>query len=236
MYKILLLCVIATLLLSGCTSIMTAVHGERVHQLEVNFEKEYFQARSEQNDIHKANSIKYVPAGKTVILQAALASLMELGFHINNQDIALGVLSGTVDKSSSFMDTELRHEDKKYRDKLIDIVRQQYAGCCIGDTEENFVETMASRFNTKLADVSVNVMVIERDDDSQVSVKITYATSQEKVSDYWRSVQDTFAQFGMIPKEIPEYTLPPNILRIAYKRIWDAIEKQLFLQNIILNR
>jgi len=234
MYKTLLLCVTVALLLQGCGKGLYHTHLENTSRdLEVKFEKEYFDTRIEQDDIHKANRIKYVSAGKTAILQAALASLLELGFHINNQDIALGVLSGTADTSSSFMGTELLREDQKYRDKLIDIVRQQYAGCCIGDTEENFVETIASSFNTKLADVSVNVMVIESDNDSQVSVKITYATSQNKVSDYWRSMQDTFAQLGMIPKEIP---LPPTILRIAYKRIWDSIEKQLFLQNIILNR
>ena len=76
-------------------------------------------------------------------------------------------------------------------------------------------------------------MVIERDDDSQVSVKITFASSQNKVSNYLR---DDWARAGMITKEVPEHTLSPTILRIAYKRIWDAIEKQLFLQNIILNR
>ena len=234
MYKTLLLCVTVALLLQGCGKGPYSTHLENTSRdLEVKFEKEYFDTRIEQDDIHKANRIKYVSAGKKAILQAALASLLELGFHINNQDIALGILSGTADKSAPLMDAQLLREDRKYRDKLIGIIRQHYSGHFSGD---NLAKVTASGFNGKLRSISVNVMVIERDDDSQVSVKITFATSQDKVSDYWRSMQDTFAQLGMIPKEIPEYTLPPQILRIAYKRIWDSIEKQLFLQNIILNR
>ena len=231
MYKILLLCVTVALLLQGCGKGPYSTHLENTSRdLEVKFEKEYFDTRIEQDDIHKANRIKYVSAGKKAILQAALASLLELGFHINNQDIALGILSGTADKSAPLMDAQLLIEDRKYRDKLIGIIRQHYSGHFSGD---NLAKVTASGFNGKLRSISVNVMVIERDDDSQVSVKITFATSQEKVSNYLR---DDWVNFGMITKEVPEYTLPPQILRIAYKRIWDAIEKQLFLQNIILNR
>ena len=231
MYKTLLLCVTVALLLQGCGKGPYSTHLENTSRdLEVKFEKEYFDTRIEQDDIHKANRIKYVSAGKKAILQAALASMLELGFHINNQDIALGILSGTADKFAPFMDAQLIREDRKYRDKLIGIIHQHYSGHFSGD---NFAKVTASGFNGKLRSISVNVMVIERDDDSQVSVKITFATSQEKVSNYLR---DDWVNFGMITKEVPEYTLPPQILRIAYKRIWDAIEKQLFLQNIILNR
>jgi len=231
MYKTLLLCVTVALLLQGCGKGPYSTHLENTSRdLEVKFEKEYFDTRIEQDDIHKANRIKYVSAGKKAILQAALASLLELGFHINNQDIALGILSGTADKSAPLMDAQLLREDRKYRDKLIGIIRQHYSGHFSGD---NLAKVTASGFNGKLRSISVNVMVIERDDDSQVSVKITFATSQEKVSNYLR---DDWVNFGMITKEVPEYTLSPTILRIAYKRIWDAIEKQLFLQNIILNR
>ena len=101
MYKTLLLCVTVALLLQGCGKGPYSTHLENTSRdLEVKFEKEYFDTRIEQDDIHKANRIKYVSAGKKAILQAALASLLELGFHINNQDIALGILSGTADKSA----------------------------------------------------------------------------------------------------------------------------------------
>jgi hypothetical protein len=229
MYKTLFLIIITlvTFVLSGCISFQMK---SDLREIETKLERKYIESRSELGDIHKANNIKYVSAGKTVILQAALASLMELGFHINNQDIALGVLSGTVDKSSSFMDADFLREDLKYREKLINIIRRQYSDTFAGD---NLAKVTASGFNSKLKSISVNVMVIERNNDCQVSVKITYATFKDKGSNYLR---DDWVQHGMITGVVPEYTLPPTILRIAYKRVWDSIEKQLFLQNIILNR
>ncbi len=228
MYRALLFLPLIALVLSGCSLRME----QEVRAIEDKFEEEYIDTRSELNDIHKANSIRYVSAEKKVILQAALASLLELGFHINNQSVELGVLSGTADKSAAFLDSEILREDQKYRDKLISIIYQEYSGCCVGLQGETIAKLTASAINRMLSSISVNVMVIERESDSQVSVAVTYSSSQGK-ADY---PYDNWVQNGMIIGVNHEYTLPPRVLRITYKRIWDGIEKQLFLQNIILNR
>jgi hypothetical protein len=235
MYKTLLLCVTSALLLQGCgKGPYTTKLENNYTELLSSFEIEYADARKLHNDIHKASGTKYFSASKKEILQASLAALLDLGFHINNQDMSLGILSGTTDGYASFLGRDVFQEDRLYKEKLISIIYQQYDDTLNG---ENIASIISSELGGSLRSILANVLVIERKNDSQVAIKITYTINAKVSSEsvvYPR--RDLISMGIMTEEEVPGYILPPALLEIIYKRVWEAVEKQLFQQDIILNR
>jgi hypothetical protein len=242
MYKTLLLCVIATLLLSGCTN--PRILRETSDTVQVTLENMARQIKIEGEDIHKANSIKYVQGGKKEILQAAMAALLELGFHINNQDFSLGVLSATANRDSTFLDEAVYAAERRHRQKIVNVLKDGYREVVTFEIDADaFANAIVSQMKEELNTISINVIVMERKLDNQVSLRITYTVSPYVGPDAQilglsgeESLKAYISGGWLEGDEYPKYTLPPSTLTLIYKRFWDTTEKQLFQHNIILNR
>jgi hypothetical protein len=244
--KTILLILITTLLLQGCVN--RRVVQETFDSMQVNLQNMARQIKIEGEDIHKANRIKYVKGGKKEILQAAMAALLELGFHINNQDYSLGVLSATANRDSTFLDEAVYAAERRHRQKIVNVLkdgdREGFSGPG-GTAPGVMVAAILSQKKEELNTISINVIVMERKLDNQVSLRITYTVSpyvgpeSEQIlfgisaGEWLTSAIETGLLQG---DEYPKYTLPPSTLTLIYKRFWDTTEKQLFQHNIILNR
>jgi hypothetical protein len=241
--KTILLILITALLLQGC--FYTRMIRETSDAVQVTLENMARQIKTEREDIHKANRIKHVKGGKKEILQAAMAALLELGFHINNQDLSLGVLSATANRDSTFLDEAVYAVERRHRQKIVNVLKDEYRKIMPTETDiDMFVAAILSQKKEELNTISINVIVMERKLDNQVSLRITYTVSPYvgpkpalflgKSGEEWSKV---FISAGYFQgDEYPKYTLPASILTLIYKRFWDTTEKQLFQHNIILNR
>jgi hypothetical protein len=238
--KTILLILTVALLLQGCTN-SSRLRGSS-DAIKVSFENMARQIKKEGEDTHKANRIKYVKGGKKEILQAAMAALLELGFHINNQDFSLGVLSATASRDSTFLDEAVHAAERRHRQKIVNVLKDGYRE---QNDQDMIVSAIVSQMKEELNTISINVIVMERKLDNQVSLRVTYTVSPyvspEPAQIIWgvsaRELLTMYIREGYLQgDEYPKYTLPPSTLTLIYKRFWDTTEKQLFQQNIILNR
>ncbi len=237
--KTILLILTAALLLQGCTNPMSRKFRETSDAVKVSFENMARQIKKEGEDIHKANHIKYVKGGKKEILQAAMAALLELGFHINNQDYSLGVLSATANRDSTFLDEAVYAAERRHRQKIVNVLKDEYRELMTFESDaDTMVNAILSQKKEELNTISINVIVMERKLDHQVSLRITYTVSPyvgpESAAGEWLKIIINAGQLQ--GNEYPKYTLPASTLALIYKRFWDTTEKELFQQNIILNR
>jgi len=238
-----LLILTAALLLQGC--INPRMIGETSNALQVTLDNMARQIKIEGEDIHKANRIKYVKGDKKEILQAAMAALLELGFHINNQDFSLGVLSATANRDITFLGEAVYAAERRHRQKIVNVLKDGYREVFTLEADTDMiVSAIVSQMKEELNTISINVIVMERKLDNQVSLRITYTVSPyvgPEPAQFWgfspEEVLPLYISTGQLQgDEYPEYTLPPSILALIYKRFWDTTEKQLFQHNIILNR
>jgi len=243
--KTILLMLITALLLQGCTN--PRILRETSETVQVTLENMARQIKIEGEDIHKANRIKYVKGGKKEILQAAMAALLELGFYINNQDFSLGVLSATANRDSTFLDEAVYAAERRHRQKIVNVLKDAYREVVTMESHaDELVSAIVSQKKEELNTISINVIVMERKLDNQVSLRITYTVSpyvgpEPAQIQIWGcpscDLLKIYMDAGFLQgDEYPKYTLPPSTLTLIYKRFWDTTEKQLFQHNIILNR
>lgn len=215
-----------TLILQACTA--NSMYLKATNKAEQQFSSDERSSQIETDIVHKSQGTKFINGEKKAILQAAIVSLVNLGFHINNQNVELGVLSAHASNSVPFLSEEIEASDRLHRERVRSVIKEAYSAPTL---HAHMITVAMLSGLSRLDKMSVNILIMDRKDDSQVIMKVTSSYTPPIYS----ATYTNFRSANHAPK-FPLYAVPPAVLESMYKRTWDEISKTLFEHNIILSR